>query len=70
MRWLGLLLFAFRLSKTHLDCTGTVRSPCNLKFYFLTFSKGIIVYPLKLAAGEEEVFSLLCPYKPETTVCD
>jgi hypothetical protein len=62
------MLFAFRLSKPHLDCTGTIRSLCNLKFYLLTFSKGIIVHPFKLVAVEEEVFSLLCPDKPKSSV--
>jgi hypothetical protein len=53
-----LMLFGFRLSKPHPDCLGTTNavSP-NFKFYFLSFSKGIIVHPFKLLAVEEEVFA-------------
>jgi len=64
------MLFASRLSKPHLVCTGTIRSLCNLKFYLLPFSKGVIVHPLKLVAVEEEVFSLLCLDKPKAPISD
>jgi hypothetical protein len=71
IRWLDLLLFAFRLSEPHPDCVempGGV--PSNLKFHFLPFSKGTIVHPLKLAAAKEEVFFPLCLDEPTTTVCN
>jgi hypothetical protein len=71
IRWLDLLLFAFRLSKPHPDCVGaTIGVPCNLKFHFLPFSKGTIVHPLKLVAAKEEVFFPLCLDEPKTTVCN
>jgi len=46
------------LWKSHPDCLGTTNavSP-NFKFYFLPFSKRIIVHPFKLLAVEEEVFA-------------
>ena len=70
MRWLGLVLFASRLSKPYPDCLGTTIAPfSNLKFYSLSFPKGIIVYPLNLAAVEEELFSPLRLNKPKATVC-
>jgi hypothetical protein len=58
IRWLGLMLFAFRLYKPHPDCLGTTNavSP-NFKFYFFSFSKRIIVHSFKLLAVEEEVFA-------------
>jgi len=71
IRWLGLLLFAFRLSKPHPDCVeATVGVACNLKFHFLSFSKGPIVHPLKLVAAKEELFFPLCLDEPKTTVCN
>jgi hypothetical protein len=69
IRWLDLLLFAFRLSEPHPNCVempGGV--PSNLKFHFLSFSKGTIVHPLKLAAAKEKVFFPLCLDEPTTTV--
>jgi hypothetical protein len=71
IRWLGLLLFAFRLSKPHPDCVeATVGVACNLKFHFLPFSKGTIVHPLKLVAAKEELFFPFCLDEPKTTVCN
>jgi hypothetical protein len=71
IRWLDLLLFAFRLSKPHPDCVGaTVGVASNLKFHFLPFSKGTIVHPLKLVAAKEELFFPLCLDEPKTTVCN
>lgn len=71
MPWLGSVLFASRLSKPYPDCLGTAVAPfSNLKFYLLPFPKGIVVYPLKLAAVEEEVFSPLCLNKPKAAACN
>jgi hypothetical protein len=47
---------------------ATVGVACNLKFYFLPFSKGTIVHPLKLVAAKEELFFPLCLDEPKTTV--
>jgi len=64
-------LFASRLSKPHLDCLGAAIAPfSNLKFHSLPFPEGVVVYPLKLAAVEEEVFSPLRPDKPVAAACD
>ena len=69
MRWLGLLLFASRLSNSYPDRLETTILPLsNLKFYLLTLPKGIIVYSLKLAAVEEEILSPLCLNKPKAAV--
>ncbi len=65
------MLFAFRLSKLHLDCLWTVIAPLpNLKFHFLPFCKGLKVHLLKLVAMEEEVCVLLCLDKSKPPVCD
>jgi hypothetical protein len=69
--WLGLRLFTFGLSKPHLDCLGTtITPPSNLKFYFLSFSKGPVFHPLKLAAMKEEVFSYLSFDESKSSVCN
>jgi hypothetical protein len=54
----SIFILLILLWKPHPDCLGTTNavSP-NFKFYFRSFSKGIIVHPFKLLAVEEEVFA-------------
>jgi hypothetical protein len=65
------MLLGFRLCKPHFDCLGTAIAPLtHLELYLLPLSQHGKLHTLKLAAMEEEVFTLCSLDEAESSVCD
>jgi len=63
------IIVCLSLRKSHANRFGTtIISLTLLKFHFLPFAKAIEFHSYKVAAMEEEVFSLFWLDKPKTTV--